>query len=104
MTAVGKDLIGRSMREVLENYKKGEISLEEAEELILGYLSIGEEAKFDLNRTKRRGVPEIVLAEGKSEDDVVEIARGVYQRIGALIVSRVTPRLAQKLKKLGRCI
>ena len=103
MIGVGADLIGRSMREALENYKRGKISLEKAEELIRGYLSIGEEAKFDLDRTKRRGVPEIVLAEGKSEDDVVEIARGVYQRTGAVIVSRVTPRLAQKLKKLGKC-
>ena len=103
MTAASEDLMGRPLREVLEDYKKSKISLEEADELIRGYVCIGEEAKFDLDRKKRRGVPEIVLAEGKSEDDVVEIARGVYKRTGAVIVSRVSPSLAQKLKKLGRC-
>ncbi|TET64063.1 hypothetical protein E3J48_01655, partial [Candidatus Aerophobetes bacterium] len=71
MTAASEDLMGRPLREVLEDYKKRKISLEEADELIRGYVCIGEEAKSDLDRKKRRGVPEIVLAEGKSEDDVV---------------------------------
>ncbi len=57
-----------SLREVLDKVAKKEVSPAEAEK-ILQLLTIDEVgclAKLDSNRGLRKGVPEIILAEGKS--------------------------------------
>ena len=45
-------------------------------------------AKIDTGRLFRKGVPEIILAEGKSPDQVVKIAKNMFSTSGHVIISR----------------
>jgi len=45
-------------------------------------------ARLDIGREMRKGLPEIILAEGKSPVDVAKIAEAMAQRSGRAIVSR----------------
>ena len=56
----------------------------------------------DFERAKRKGVPEIVFAEGKSVEQACEIARRFLERNGRAILSRVSPELEERLRALAR--
>lgn len=45
-------------------------------------------ARLDVDRATRKGIPEIVLAESKSDEQLVAIARTFIERAGRVIVSR----------------
>jgi len=79
------------LRNLLTKLLGGEISIEEAEKLIrlLAIEEVSEIAKLDINRHLRRGIPEIVLAEGKSSDDLAGIVVKALERSGRVIISRV---------------
>jgi pyridinium-3,5-biscarboxylic acid mononucleotide synthase len=79
-----------SIKEILEKTAKNEISISEAEGL-LRFLAIEEVcdfAKIDTNREFRKGIPEIILAEGKATSDIIEISFRMLIRTGRVIVSR----------------
>ena len=80
------------MREVLEMLAKGEISVEEAEKLlrVLAIQEIEDIAKLDQGRELRKGIPEIVLAEGKTPEEVRDIALTGVTKMGRIIISRTT--------------
>ena len=55
------------MKEILDRVARGELSARDAEKLLRveGVRKIGDFAKIDLDRETRKGIPEIILAEGK---------------------------------------
>ncbi len=89
------------MRELLEAVAAGEVSPEAAEAELRGYATTGA-GRFDAARERRRGVPEAVLAEGKTPEEVatlvatgVETAgRALATRLGEPQVTAVRDRLA----------
>src|SRR5437899_9558549 len=50
--------------------------------------SLSRFAKLDIGREKRKGLPEVILAEGKLASDVAKIAQAMLRRTGRAIVSR----------------
>lgn len=48
-------------------------------------------AHLDTRRERRKGVPEVILAEPKAPAQVVEIARHFLERSGRAIISRIPP-------------
>ncbi|MCW4008754.1 MAG: nickel pincer cofactor biosynthesis protein LarB [Candidatus Bathyarchaeota archaeon] len=79
-----------TLKEILEKLLKGEITLHEAEKQVklLAIEEVGTIARIDSNRECRKGIPEIILAEGKSAADIVAILLHVYLEKGRVIVSR----------------
>jgi NCAIR mutase (PurE)-related protein len=55
-------------------------------------------ARLDLNRERRKGVPEVVFAEKKLPEHVIEIARSFLEQNGRVILSRVDAGLLQQLE------
>jgi NCAIR mutase (PurE)-related protein len=49
------------------------------------------EARLDLGRAARKGIPEVVLAESKRDDQLVAIVRAFLERNGYALVSRARP-------------
>jgi len=49
------------------------------------------EARLDLGRAARKGIPEVVLAESKRDDQLVAIVRAFLESSGYVIVSRARP-------------
>jgi len=55
----------------------------------------------DFDREERKGVPEVILAESKSIEQAVTIARRHLAEKGRAIVSRVSPELAVRLRQIA---
>jgi NCAIR mutase (PurE)-related protein len=89
------------LREVLEKLASGGISLDDAERLlrVLAVEEVGSLARIDVGRELRRGVPEIILAEGKKPEDVAEITFKAVERGGKAIVSRATKEHIEATKR-----
>jgi NCAIR mutase (PurE)-related protein len=79
------------MREILKKLVSGEISVQEAEKALKTNVveQVANVANLDISREVRRGVPEIVLAEGKTTDDLVSICTRMIEKNGRVIVSRL---------------
>jgi NCAIR mutase (PurE)-related protein len=79
------------LREILEKLAAGKISVEQAEKALKINVveQVANVARLDVSREIRRGVPEIILAEGKSPEDLVSICTRMIDRNGRAIVSRL---------------
>lgn len=78
-------------REVLNQLKKGKISVEEAERFFkrqpyeeLGY------AKLDTHREMRTGFPEVIYCSGKPDEYLVSIYQKMYQENGEVFGTRAS--------------
>ncbi|QDI88612.1 nickel pincer cofactor biosynthesis protein LarB [Candidatus Nitrosopumilus sp. SW] len=92
--------------EILKAVKSGKISVNDAKRLLSLY-SIEEIegiAKIDINRRKRRGIPEIVFAETKELDEIKKIIKRILEKSNSVIVSRLKkadyPKIQAFAKKL----
>jgi pyridinium-3,5-biscarboxylic acid mononucleotide synthase len=90
-----------SLREILDKVVKKEVSTAEAERLLrlLAIDELGDYAKIDSNRELRKGIPEIVLAEGKTPKDVTEISHIMLTKTGRAIVSRCREEHIEAIKE-----
>ncbi|WP_132058150.1 nickel pincer cofactor biosynthesis protein LarB [Halorussus amylolyticus] len=75
------------MRELLEAVATGEVSVEEAEASLAGYAT-GEAGRFDAARETRRGVPEAILGDGKTPEEVGALAATAVETTGRAIATR----------------
>jgi NCAIR mutase (PurE)-related protein len=93
-----------TLREVLEKISRKELSIEEAEKLLRfqAIEEIGSCAKIDVNREFRNGIPEIILAEGKSVRDLVEISSKLLSKSGRVIISRCSQEQVEALRGTAR--
>jgi NCAIR mutase (PurE)-related protein len=57
-----------------------------------------EAARPDLSRQARKGVPEVIIAETKSAEQSIDIARQFLKATGRAILSRVPPELEVRLQ------
>jgi NCAIR mutase (PurE)-related protein len=89
-----------SLREILDKVAKKELSPSEAETFLklLAIDEVGCLAKLDGNRELRKGIPEIVLAEGKSASDLAEISSRMMAKNGRVIVSRCSKEQVQVIQ------
>jgi NCAIR mutase (PurE)-related protein len=67
----------------------------------IGATSGGPLVRPDFDRDTRKGVPEVILAESKSLEQAVSIARHYLARNGRAILSRVSPELAVRLREIA---
>jgi pyridinium-3,5-biscarboxylic acid mononucleotide synthase len=90
-----------SLKDVLDKLASREITATQAEKLLKLHAidQIGCFAKLDGNREMRKGVPEIILAEGKTSRDVLEISKIMLEKNGRVIVSRSTKEHVKALKE-----
>lgn len=61
-------------------------------------LAVGEFARIDVGRAGRTGAPEVILAEGKDPEHVVEILRALHARHRPALVSRLTDDVRRRLR------
>ena len=79
------------IHDILESLKKGKISTNQAKKFLSLY-SIEEIegiAKIDINRRKRKGIPEIIFAETKELDEIKKITKKILEKSNSVIVSRI---------------
>jgi pyridinium-3,5-biscarboxylic acid mononucleotide synthase len=86
------------MRELLESVANGEISVAEAEAMVSGYAT-NEAGRFDAARERRRGVPEAILADGKTSSEVAELATTAVETAGRAVVTRADDDHAEAVRR-----
>ncbi|WP_459194583.1 nickel pincer cofactor biosynthesis protein LarB [Halosimplex sp. J119] len=85
------------MRELLEAVAAGDLSPAEAEAKLAGYAT-GEAGRFDAARTERSGVPEAVLADGKTPAEVAALASTSVETTGRAVVTRADEAVAEAVE------
>ena len=65
---------------------------------MLAIKRLGHIARLDIGREIRKGIPEVILAEGKEISDVADIAQAMVQRTGRAIVSRANRRYFERIR------
>jgi NCAIR mutase (PurE)-related protein len=90
------------LRDILEKLVSGEVSVEEAERdlRVLAVEEVAGMARLDVGREVRHGVPEVVLADGKTPEHVAEIASKVLDQEGRVVISRVTEQHIEALRSV----
>ena len=81
------------MREILDAVAAGDLSPSEAEVQLRGYATT-DAGRFDAARENRRGVPEAILAEGKTPTEVADLAETALDTTGRAVVTRVDADVA----------
>ena len=76
------------MRDVLDAVASGELSPAEAEARLAGYATT-DAGRFDAARERRRGIPEAVLADGKTPAEVASMAKAALETTGRALITRV---------------
>lgn len=91
------------LSDVLRKVKNNEISIEDAERklLITNFEQLSDIARIDVHRTKRIGIPEAVIADCKTCEEVVSIARVLLKNEGRAIITRVKDENYRALKSLA---
>jgi len=81
------------MRRMLARLRAGELSVDEALEEIrrTQLLELAGQARMDLGRSARRGIPEVVLAVGKSPEAAARLMVAMAREQGQGLGSRLTP-------------
>ncbi|SEQ79255.1 nickel pincer cofactor biosynthesis protein LarB [Natrinema salaciae] len=86
------------MRELLEAVADGSLSPAQAEAELNGYVT-GEAGRFDAARDQRRGIPEAILAEGKSAEQVIALAEAALETTDRALLTRVSTSQFEALER-----
>ena len=86
------------MRDVLQDLSDGKITIVEAEAKLLGYAT-SEAGRFDVAREHRHGVPEGILCDGKTPEEIVTLASIALETTGRAIITRTTPEIQEAVKE-----
>src|SRR4030065_2682874 len=78
--------------DILKKFKNNEISLRETEKQlkVSGYEELSSIARVDIHRKRRTGIPEAIIADCKTCEDVVSIARIQIENEGRAIITRAS--------------
>ncbi len=95
------------IHEILDQLKSGRISTEEAaKRLRLLAIKQMENSCLDISRKARKGIPEIILAEGKSNESLFEAINALLEENQSAVVTRVAPSqvklIIDKFKKSAK--
>jgi NCAIR mutase (PurE)-related protein len=79
------------IQEILELLENGKISSNTAKKMLSLYSieKIEGIAQIDINRRKRRGIPEVIFAETKSIDEIKKILKITLEKTNSVMVSRI---------------
>jgi hypothetical protein len=81
------------MREILDAVAAGELSPEAAEARLAGYVT-GDAGRFDAARERRSGLPEAIIADGKTPAETAALAGMAVETTGRALVTRADDRTA----------
>ena len=89
-------------RQDLPRFAKSRLSRRESS--LLALQKVGRIAQRDVGREFRKGLPEVIRAEGKDPKDVADIAEAMVKRLGRAIISRADKKYLEKIraKRIGQ--
>ena len=93
-------MLDNPIKSILNKLKNNEISSEEAEKLLLNNLSesIGS-ATIDHARSIFKEFPEVIFAEGKELEDIIQISKKILKISQKVLITRLDAKKIESLKK-----
>jgi NCAIR mutase (PurE)-related protein len=90
------------IKNILKSVQSGKTGIKKALDVLkhLPYEDLSF-AKVDHHRHMRQGIPEVVFAHGKKEEDVVAIARSLFKRSRKLLITKASKEIYDKLNIRG---
>lgn len=90
------------IKKIFRAIKNNKISVEDAFKKLknLPYEDISF-AKIDHHRCLRQGVPEVIFADGKTDKQVVDIAKAMYKKSRRFLITKATKKIYDLLKIKG---
>jgi len=90
----------RQLRTLLDQVRSGSVEVDAALERLrhMPFEDLGF-AKVDHHRAIRHGMPEVIFGKGKTPEQVVAIASALLARAKNLLVTRITPDVADLVRK-----
>ena len=87
------------IQEILRSLEARKISVENAKKLLSLYSieEIDNIAKIDINRQKRRGIPEVIFAQSKELEDIKKIIKKIIRKKNSLLISKIKKEDYQKI-------
>jgi hypothetical protein len=88
-----------NIKKILSSVKSGKLSIDNAFNRLkhLPYEDLSF-AKIDHHRHIRQGIPEVIFAEGKKIEDVVDIAHSMYKKSKKLLITKASKDIYDSLK------
>jgi NCAIR mutase (PurE)-related protein len=87
------------LEEILRKVERGELSPEGAMVELRNYpYEDLKFAKVDHHREVRKGFPEVIFGPGKTNDQILKIARRILAKGGNLLITRLEPAVFRRLK------
>lgn len=83
------------IREILQRFEKGELTLENAVSELKGFEDLGH-SRVDWNRARRTGASEVIFGQGKTSKQIADISRSLLKRGQNVLVTRVDPQIAEQ--------
>jgi NCAIR mutase (PurE)-related protein len=93
-----RGLLPHGIRGLLEDVREGRLDVDEGLSRLRGwpFLDLGH-TRIDTQRELRCGQAEVVYGEGKTPEQLLEIARAILEHHGRLLVTRVKPEAGARL-------
>lgn len=87
------------IKNILTSLQSGKIDIEQALDSLrhLPYEDLSF-VRIDHHRHLRQGIPEVVFAKGKTEEDVVTIARAIMKKSGQVLITKASRAIYEKLR------
>lgn len=100
MGVKGQKELSTDVEGVLNALLAGKLTVEQAKRklAVLNIKRIGDLARLDVERVHRIGIPEVVLAEGKSPETVVKAAVALASTSGYALVTRVDEKHLKSIR------
>jgi len=97
-------VITLELEEIFNSIKTGKITSAQARKLLSLYSiqKIENLAKMDIDRKKRRGIPEVIFAENKEFNDIKKIVESVLRKSNSVLISRLKKKDNLKLKSYAK--
>ncbi len=94
--------VNMEAKEILNRFKNGEITLEEAEHYFRKepFEEMGDYAKLDSHREIRSGFPEVIFSSGKADEHFVRIFKRLYEDNGEVMGTRASRHQYELVKDL----
>ncbi len=91
----------KEIEKVLQQFKSGQIEIKEVLEKLkhFSYDDLGF-AKIDSQRQLRKGFPEVIFCQGKTLEQITEIAKRIKETRGKIVATRAVPDVYQEIKKI----
>lgn len=90
----------KHLKKLLLNFKKGSLDIDKAMEKLkaLPFEEMGF-ATLDSHRSLRQGFPEVIFGEGKTKEQIIGIAKKMYEKKENILITRMSKEKALSLKK-----